>query len=247
MLTDRQEVNSQARVRILSDINTWTGFNTYFTQDWQRQEMRLRLVRADVDLWFVGEWAIWSFHELAKEEGTWKRERGEEFKRAQRTIIDSCEQAARNYRTYSGLLEDAPEITRVNAEFAELLKKSETLAERARTLLEIAENSAIFESKRLGANWNGLYLALLKYYISTKTGWDETEVMSAITHLVAAALENFRRPQVATPLRRLLQKAIRHFEGNPKNSSILMRVKDVVTNPESLLANFPRVRLRAPR
>ena len=84
MLTPAQEANSKARVQILRDMSIWKSFDGYFYNDWQRKEILKRLAYADVDLHLVGEWAMWSFHELAKEEAKWKRERGEEFKLAQR-------------------------------------------------------------------------------------------------------------------------------------------------------------------
>jgi len=242
MMTAAQEANSKARVLILSDRKTWTGFDTHFERDWQRKEMRSKLEKAGVDLPLVGEWAMWSFHEVAKEEAKWKRERGEEFKRAQREMIESCDQATNVYRTYSTLPEDAPEIASVNQGFADLVKASQVLAERSRTLLLRAEDGAIFQSKRLGSGWNCLYLVLLKYYISVKTEWDETQVLGAVTNLVAAAFEALGRPKPAT-LRVLLRKAIHHFEVNAENASILDRTRKIVTNPDYLYLNFPKVPL----
>jgi hypothetical protein len=109
-MTSTQEANSKARVKILSDAALWKRFDTYFENDWQRKELRRKLVYADVDLVLVGEWAILSFHELAKEEAKWKRERGEEFKRAQRLSIESCDRATRAYGVYASVPTVAPGI-----------------------------------------------------------------------------------------------------------------------------------------
>jgi hypothetical protein len=238
MMTHDQEANSKARVRILSDVKTWAGFDAHFEGDWQRKEMMEKLAKADIDLGLVGEWAMWSFHELAKEEAKWKRERGENFKRSLRMTLKSCDQTTNLYKTYSSLPEDDPEIASVNQAFAEFVKGNETVAERSRQLLEKAENSSIFESKRLGLNWNCLYLVLLKYYIALETGWNETKVLAAVTDLVAAAHETLGRRTPPT-LRVLLRKAIHHFESNAENATILDRAKKIVSNPVHLYRNFP--------
>jgi len=108
--------------------------------------------------------------------------------------------------------------------------------------LDRAENTAIFDSRRLGSNWNCQYLLLLKYYFSAKTGWNETEIMSAISHLVGAAHDGLRR-RCPENLRVLVQKAIRHFEQNPDNATVIFLVKSVVLNPQQLYQKFPRVRI----
>jgi hypothetical protein len=242
MLTPAQEANSKARVQILSNAAVWNSFDSYFYSNWQRKEILRKLANADVDLQLVGEWAMWSFHELAKEEAKWKRERGEDFKLAQRVSIESCNRAASAYSAYSFLPDYVPGIASVNEAFSGLVQQNVTQAKKARQLLDKAENTAVFDSRRLGSNWNGLYLVLPKYYISAKTGWNETEIMSAVSHLVGAAHGALTRT-CPENLRVLVQKAIRHFEQNPDNATIIFVVKSVVLNPQQLYQEFPRVRI----
>ena len=242
MLSPAQQANSKARVQILRDMSIWKCFDGYFYNDWQREEILKRLASADVDLQLVGEWAMWSLHELAKEEAKWKRERGEEFKLAQRISIESCNRSASAYSIYASLPNFAPGIASVNEAFHGLVEQSVTQAEKARHLLDRAENSHIFDVRRLGSNWNCLYLVLLKYYLAANTDWNEAEVMSAISHLVGAAHKALRRP-CPENLRVLVQKAIRRFEQNPDNATIIFLVKSLVLNPQQLYQEFPRVRI----
>jgi hypothetical protein len=244
MLTPAQEANSKARVEILRDISTWGGFDRYFYKDWQRKEMRAKLSYADVDLPLVGEWAMWSFHELPKDEGKWKRARGEEFKLAQRISIESCNRAASAYSIYSSLPNYTSGIAQVNEAFSGLVQQNVNQARTAYQLLDRAESTAVFDSRRLGSNWNCLYLVLLKYYISEKTGWNETGTMNAVSHLVGAAHHALRR-MCPKNLRVLLQKTIRHFEENPYNATLIFLVQNLVLNPQQLYQEFPRVRISA--
>jgi len=242
MLTPAQEANSKARVQILRDWAVWKCFDSYFDNHWQKKEVLRKLGGADIDPWLVGEWAILSFHELAREEAKWKRARGEEFKDAERTLIESCNRTASAYSTYASVPNFAPGMASVSEAFSSLVEQSVAQAQIARQLLDRAENSAIFDSRRLGSNWNCLYLVLLKHYISAKTGWNEAETMGAVSHLVSAAHDALRRGRPAN-LRVLLQKAIRHFEQNSDNVTIIFLVKNVVLNPQQLYQMFPRVRI----
>src|SRR6267378_2676175 len=140
-MTSSQEANSKARVQILSNAAVWKSFDGYFDSRWQRKEIRRQLAYADVDLPLVGEWAILSFHELAKEEAKWKRERGEEFKRALRMSIESCNRTASAYSTYCSLPNFAAGIASVNELFGGLVEQNVIQAEKARQLLDKAENT----------------------------------------------------------------------------------------------------------
>jgi hypothetical protein len=242
MSTSALVANSKAKVQILRNTAVWEGFDKYFENDWQAREMRRKLVYADVALPFVGEWAIFSFHELGKQEAKSKRERGEELKRAQKGLIESCKRTVRAHSTYASLPNFAPGTASVTEAFSRLVEQGVLQTQIARQLLDRAEKGAIFDSRRLGSNWNGVYLALLKHYISAKTGWHRAEIMGAITHLVTAAHDALRRRPPAN-LRVLLQKAIRHFEENPDNATINYLVKSVVLNPQQLSRMFPRVRI----
>jgi len=117
MLTPAQEVNSKARVQILRDFVVWKGFDAYFGSHWQRKEMLRKLGAAAIDPWLVGEWAMWSFHELAKEEAKWKRERGDEFKRAHRLSIESSNQTTNAYSVYASVPASAPGMASVYEAF----------------------------------------------------------------------------------------------------------------------------------
>jgi hypothetical protein len=245
MLTPAQETNSKARVQILSNATVWKRLVSYFENDWQRKDILRKLVCADVDLQLVGEWAMWSFHELARDEAKWKRERGDEFKLAQRIFIESCNRAASAYSMYASLPNFAHGIASVNEAFGGLVEQNVTQAKKGRQLLDRTEDTAIFDSRRLGSSWNCLYLVLLKYYISAKTGWNGTEIMSAVSHLIGSAHEALRRTS-PKDLRVLLQKAIRHFEQNPGNATIIFLAKNLVLNPRQLYQEFPRVRISTP-
>jgi hypothetical protein len=243
MLTDVQKANSQARVKILSDETTWIAFDHHFQSCWQTKELRQKLALADVHLPLVGEWAMWSFHELAREEATWKRQRGKSFKRAQRRTIEACEENFACYGSYTGLSPFDPRLNQVNEVFGSYIEADGILLRRAQRLLEKAENSAIFNGRRLGANWNCLYLELLKAYISLKTGWNETTTMTSIFRLVLMAHRVLGR-KCSGQLRPLLQKALRHFEENPDNATLITLARGLVRDHEELYKQFPRVRLR---
>lgn len=243
MLTAAQQANSKARVEILSDVRTWKHFDDHFERNWQAKNLRVQLVYADVHLPLVGEWAIWSFHELAKEEAEWKHARGEQLKAAQRTTIETCSQNIGICNFYSDLSNYAPGLDLVSDSFGHDAEDNMIRLQRAERLLERAENTAIFDARRLGANWNCLYLELLREYISFKTSWSQTPVMTAIAHLVSAAREALKRPHAPT-LRTLLQKAIRHFEKNAANTTLITLVRALVRNPSELFEMFPPVRLR---
>jgi len=232
--------NSKAKVQILGNVAVWEGFDAYFEKDWQAKEMRRKLVYADVTLRFVGEWAIFSFHELGKQEATSKRERGEEFKRAQRQLIESCNRTVRAHSLYASLPTTAPGEASVSQAFSRLVEQGVLQADMAGQFLKRADNGVTFNSKRLGTNWNCGYLALLKHYISVKTSWNGAEVMGAITHLVTAAHKALGQ-QPPENLRVLLQKALRHFEENPDNATINNLVKNAVSNPQQLYRMFPRI------
>jgi len=237
MLTPAQKANNKARVQILRDIAFWYRFDEYFERDWQRKEIRERLEDADVSLRLAGECAMCSFHELAKDEAKWTRERGKEFMQVQRMRIEVCNRAGSAYSSYS----HSPNFA---SGMADLVDENEIQAQMARQLLERAEKSAIFDTRRLGSNWNCLYLVLLKYYISHKTGSNETEIMRAIAHLVGAAHYALQR-RPPENLRVLLQKAIGHFEQNSNNATLIDLVKKAVLNPQQLQQMFPPIRISA--
>jgi len=237
-VTNAEIANSKARVRLLCNKAVWNAFDAHFESDWQSMETRDGLIRADVNLRLVGEWAIWSFHELAKEEAQWKRDRGDEFKRAHRMLIESCNRNAAVYRTYASLPTFASGLDITNKAFSGLVEQSLTQVEHARQFLTKAENSGIFNSRRLGSNWNCQYLALLKHYISSKTKWDDSGTINAVTKLVKAAHTALGRA-CPSNLRVLLQKAIRHFEHNPENATLLALVQSLVLNRQQLYQMFP--------
>jgi hypothetical protein len=242
MLTAAQQGNSKARVEILSDVTTWIGFDAYFNRSWQTKQLREQLACADVYLLLVGEWAILSFHELAKEEGQWKRERGEAAKLAQLMSIEACGRNISVYNNYSTLPEFAPGLGSVNGAFGQLIEENLTMLRLAEQFLERIETSEIFCPRRLGSAWNCLYLKLLKEYVARTTHWNEAKVLTAITDLVSAAHSVTKRP-VPNDLRVLLKKALRHFEENPQNQTLNYLIQMLVDNPSELFRMFPRVPL----
>jgi hypothetical protein len=243
MLTDVQQANSQARVTILSDRTTWIGFDHYFRSCWETQELREQLAFADVYLPLVGEWALWSFHELGRDEVIWKRERGKALKWALRMAIAAYKANIECYRSYTDLTPLSVGLDRVNQEFGKLIEENRIQMQRVEQLLEKVENGAIFEGRRIGANWNCLYLELLKAYISFKTGWNQAKVITSLTYLVQAAHHTLKR-HCSANIRSLVQKALRHFEDNLDNATIIMLARALVRNDEELYRQFPPVRIR---
>jgi hypothetical protein len=245
MLTAAEQANNRARLQILSDKETRIGFDAYFHFDWQAKEIMKGLADSSVHLPLVGEWAILSFHELAKEEGMWKRKRGEDFKRAQRTTIDAANLRMSTDNMYARQSNYAPGLEEVNRAFMLVTEQNVIQLQRAQNLLAIAEKTAVFDPRRLGTNWNCVYLQLLKEHISVATGWDNSSVMNAISHLVKAAHQALGRT-CSRNVRMLLQKAIRHFEQNPDNATLIRHIKALVLNRDELAKMFPRVALRSP-
>ena len=66
--------------------------------------------------------------------------------------------------------------------------------------------------------------------------------MGAVSHLVSAAHDALRLGRPAN-LRVLLQKALRHFEDNSDNATLILLVKSVVSDPPQLYQMFPGVRI----
>jgi hypothetical protein len=243
MLTDVQQANSQARVRILSDKMTWVSFEHCFQSSWQTKELRNQLALANVYVPLVGEWAMWSFHELGREEAKWKRKRGEALRRALRMAIAADKAEIECCSLYTGFAHFSVGLDRVNQEFGKLIEENRIQMQRAEQLLEKAENGAIFDGRRIGTNWNCLYLELLQAYISFKTGWNQAKVITSIACLVQAAHYALRR-RCPVNIRSLLQKTLRHFENNPNNTTIVMLARALVRDQEELYRQFPRVLIK---
>jgi hypothetical protein len=147
------------------------------------------------------------------------------------------------FTLYAGFTNFSPGLDRVNQEFGRFIEDYAIQRQRAEQLLRKAENSAVFNGRRLGTNWNCLYLELLKAYISFKTGWNETTVFTSITRLVQAAHYVLGR-YCSANVRNLLQKALRHFEENTDNTTIIMLARALVRNHEELYKQFPPVLIR---
>ena len=112
------------------------------------------------------------------------------------------------------------------------------LARETQLILERAASSTVYTTKRLGVTWNIAYLYLSKAYIHSFTGGSDRKVLSAITHLITAAKRSVGN-RVPRNLRSLLGKAIRKFENDPKNATIIGRVQRAVADPNVLKKIFP--------
>jgi hypothetical protein len=246
--------DDQARRAVLQNVALWKRFDDYFSTNWQAKELRKELESAGCDWELLQEWAVWSFHPVAKDEARQKRRRGKQFRQLLQTAITGYESAVEAWRMYS---EDQPR-------YAELVELNKKLATEARSALVEAEKCA-FNADRLGRTWNTQYLVLLKRYIADKTHWADKKVLTEIAHLVAAGQGAVQeKPTSARPqpwsltngpqfdargrlvdsghepvkLRDLIRKAIQTFEHDPCNSIFITKLlPKVLESPDHF---FPK-------
>jgi hypothetical protein len=108
--------DDQARRAVLQNVALWKRFDDYFSTNWQAKELGKELENAGCDWELLQEWAVWSFHPVAKDEARQKRRRGKQFRQLLQTAITGYESAVEAWRMYS---EHQPRY----AELVELNKK----------------------------------------------------------------------------------------------------------------------------
>jgi hypothetical protein len=131
-----------------------------------------------------------------------------------------------------------PESVATSNRFKQLVEMNQYLAGEARTIFERATASDVYTTKRLGVNWQGAYFYLTKSYISRFTNWNERKILGAMTHLITAAHKSVRN-KVPRDLRSLIRKALRVFESDPRNITIIERVRKAAADPQVLSEMFP--------
>lgn len=238
--------SSKAKRRLLRNPDLWLKFDSYFRKDWQAMEILRNLHAADADLRLLGEFAIWTFHPLANEEARRKLARGRVMKRALKKAITGHDSAIEACGLYTTLPVDAPELRVVSEAFGELAEQHKRLVAREREILVRAESGSAFKARRLGTNWKRQYIFLLKAYISRLTGWNDKQILGAITHLVFAAHKALGMT-VPSDLRVLLRKALRAFEEDAQNTTAIALIGALVKNPPRLYRLFPPVPTSVPQ
>jgi hypothetical protein len=237
---------SKAKRRLLRDPQLWLNFDSYFAKDWQAMEIIKSLHAAGADLRLLGEFAIWTFHPLANDEARGKLTRGRVMKRGLRKAIAGHESAIEACSLYSTLPGSTPELRAAGEAFRNLLELNTRLAAQQRDILVRAQSGGAFKARRLGSNWKRLYIFSLKAYILRLMGWNDKQILGAITHLVSAAHKALGM-RVPSDLRVLLRKALRAFEQDPQNRTVIALISELVANPHRLYQLFPPVSCSTPQ
>jgi hypothetical protein len=238
--------SSKAKRNLLRNPELWPNFDFYFAKDWQAMEILTSLHAAGADLRHLGEFAIWTFHHLGNVEAKGKLARGRVVKRRLRKAIAGHESAIEVCSLYSILPRGTVQLHVTSEAFEELAGLHRHLAAREQEILFRAESGPAFKARRLGSNWNRAYIFLLKAYISRLTGWNDKQILSAITHFVSAAHNALGR-NVPSDLRALLRKALRAFEQDPQNGTLIGLFSKLVANPARLYRLFPPVSSSMPQ
>src|SRR5216683_6062319 len=219
--------SSKAKRLLLQNPELWLRMDSYFAEKWQGMEILRSLHAADADLRLLGEFAIWTFHPLANDEARGKLARGRVMKRGLKKAIAGHESVIEAYSLYSNPPGHAPDLRGVSGAFGEMAELERRLAARQREMLVRAESGGAFKARRLGTNWKRQYIFSLKVYISRLTGWNNKQILGAITHLVSAAHVAVGR-RVPSDLRTLLRKSLRAFEQDAQNRTIIVLIRELV-------------------
>ena len=229
---------SLEKTKLLQDPSISAAFTHYFNRNWQAQQVLNELQATGADVRHLREWALWSFHPLGSDEAEEKRRRGLLVKSQLRKALIGYESAIACFSHYSSAAHFGwAESINMSKRFQDLVAMNRYLARETRQMLEVAMATPLFSTKRLGVTWNIPYLYLSKIYISQITGWNDRRVLGAITHLIAAAKKSVRN-RAPRDLRSLLRKALRTFESDPKNATIVGRLHRAVADPNVLTKLF---------
>jgi hypothetical protein len=230
---------SLEKTKLLQDPVISAAFTHYFNRNWQAQQILNELQASGASVDYLREWALLSFHPLGADEAEEKHKRGLLVKSQLRKALIGYESAIACFSQYASAPNfDWPESKNMSKWFQDLVDMNKYLARETSHILEVAIASPVYTTKRLGVNWNIPYLYLSKIYIAKFTGWNDRRVLGAMTHLITAARKSVRN-RVPSDLRSLVRKAIRTFESDPKNATIVGRLQRAVTDPNVLTKMFP--------
>jgi hypothetical protein len=226
------------KTELLRDPLVLAAFRHYFQRNWQAKRMLDELRSAGADIELLREWALYSFHSLGTDEPEEKRKRGLLMQARLKKALVGYENAIAFYSVYASAPHFSwPESMSMSNRFRHLVELNQDLACEARSILDRAASRSVYTTKRLGVNWQCAYLYLSKSYMSRFTNWDERKILGSLTHLIAAAHKSVRR-RVPDDLRSLLRKTLQVFESDPRNATILGRLRKAAANPAVLSKMF---------
>jgi len=242
MLTESIREKSRKKTQLIRDSVVSAAFFHYFEKNWEAKKILNELRSAGAQVEHLREWALYSTHGLGGDEAEEKQKRSRMLKVALRKAIVGYRGAREVYSIYALMPHDkSPEMMAVSAEFKRLVEMNEYLCGKAELFLKRAESGAVYRTKRLGVTWNCAYLYFLKAYMARLTDWTDRQILEAITHLIAAAHLSMRW-RIPENLRVLLGKAMRRFENDPRNTTIVERLKKAASDSRTPYQLFPIAR-----
>ncbi len=226
------------KIELLRNPLVSTAFYHYFERNWEAKRILDELLSAGAEIERLREWALYSFDSLGKDEPEEKRKRGLMMRTQLRKALVGYENAIAFYSVYAAAPHfNWPEYMHISNKFKDLVELNQYLAREARSILDKAATTGVYTTKRLGVNWQCPYLYLSKAYIRRLTKWDESKVLGVLTHLIKAH-KSVRR-NVPDDLRSLLRKALRAFEKDPRNITVIGRLRKAASDPAVLSKMFP--------
>jgi hypothetical protein len=227
------------KTKLLRDPLVSAAFGHYFQRDWPAQQILDGLRSTGADIERLREWALYSFHPLGKDEAEEKRQRGLMMRTQLKKALVGYENAIAFYWIYASAPDfNWPESIAMSKRFKHLLELNRHLEREARSILERAATNDLYKTKRLGVFWQSAYLFLSRSYIGRLTNWNERKILGAMTHLIAASHKSVRN-RVPKNLRTLIRKALREFEGNPRNARIIERLRKADADAKVVSEMFP--------
>lgn len=229
---------SHQKIKLLQDPMRSAAFAHYFERNWQAKRTLEELKRAGANIQHLREWALWSFHPLGADEAEEKGKRSLLLKTQLKRALIGYENAIACYSWYASTPHFGwSDSKNMSDSFQILVDMNRHLAQETTRILANSETS-VYRTKRLGVTWNTAYLYLSKAYIAKRTGWNDRQTLGALTHLITAAKKSVGN-RVPGDLRSLLRKAIRKFESDPENATIVGRLQKAVADPNVLNQLFP--------
>jgi hypothetical protein len=239
MISIAAREKSRQKAELLRDPLFSADFYEYFRRNWQAQEVLDKLQSSGAEVELLLEWALYSFHSLGRDEAEEKRKRGVKMRLHLKRAIDGYKSAMEVYSWYmSAPHNDIPGRRMGSQDARELYEANEHLTKKASEWLERTARNRRYTTKRLGVNWQAPYLFLMKSYIEQRSGWEDPQILEAITHLVTGAHKSVNCP-VQNDLRTLLRKAVRGFERDPLNADMILLLRRAAGDPRVLHESFP--------
>jgi hypothetical protein len=239
MSTKSAREKSIEKIKLLRDPVVSAAFCYYFRRSWQAQRILDELRSAGADVERLREWALYPFHPLGTDEAEEKRKRGLMMQTQLKKALVGYENAIAFYSIYASAPHfNWPESIAMSNRCKHLVELNQYLDREARSILERAAANDVYKTKRLGVSWQSAYLFVTRSYISKLTNWNERKILGAMTHLIAASHKSVRN-RVPKNLRSLIRKALREFEGNPRNARIIERLRKADADANVLSEMFP--------